>query len=495
MFSGLIYISKKKIFFKLLKTGIIVSLLSTVILYFDTVYRPDANLYHLPYTRIINDEKIIFGIANIHFRFGHISILQYLNAIFNNFLFGKNGILIPAAIIFSTFILFFINEIIKNYKDNKIYSFYVFLLLTYALYGYNRYSEFGNDTIGHLYLFLTSMYFLKYNHKKDVYGYELSYILILSLFCFMLKTSLILIFILPLYIFLKNYKKEYIFNYSIVLLVFAGVSWLTKNFITSGCLIYPIEVTCFEGVNWFSNNINYQISAKLQSLDNEAWTKDWSNYKGPSITQEEYVKNFFWLKTWLSVHGIWIFKKIIIFIIALTLINLIIKIKINGKAYEKSLISNRIIFLFYFALLCTVIWFLRFPLYRYGSSYIVILLISMSTIVAIKSNLKFIDDIVFKKFLTISLIIFFTFFVLKHIQRINKNYDSPLVYGPWPKFLSSENTTETSYIKKIDEKIFYYRLKENKNGCDYTNSPCTPYPVNNVYLSRLYGYKFYNLIK
>ena len=57
-------------------------------------------MYHLPYTKIINDNKIIFGISNIHFRFGHTSILQYLNAIFNNYIFNSKGIIIPAAIIF-----------------------------------------------------------------------------------------------------------------------------------------------------------------------------------------------------------------------------------------------------------------------------------------------------------------------------------------------------------------------------------------------------------
>jgi amino acid permease len=54
------------------------SLITFLLLIYSNVNRPDAGLYHLPYISIINENKIIFGLSNIHFRFGHISILQYL---------------------------------------------------------------------------------------------------------------------------------------------------------------------------------------------------------------------------------------------------------------------------------------------------------------------------------------------------------------------------------------------------------------------------------
>ena len=65
----------------------------------SNVYRPDAGLYHLPFINIINQEKIIVGLSNLHFRFGHISILQYTSAIFNNTLFAENGIVFPFNLI------------------------------------------------------------------------------------------------------------------------------------------------------------------------------------------------------------------------------------------------------------------------------------------------------------------------------------------------------------------------------------------------------------
>ena len=71
------------------------------------IYRPDAILYHLPYTSILNEEKIIFGLSNLHSRFAHISIIQYFSAFFNNFIFGSKGVTLSIAIIASAIIINF----------------------------------------------------------------------------------------------------------------------------------------------------------------------------------------------------------------------------------------------------------------------------------------------------------------------------------------------------------------------------------------------------
>ena len=81
-------------FKKLFKLSLIVAIISTIVISYDNVYRPDAGSYHLPFISILNDNKIIIGLSNLHFRFGHISIIQYLSASFNNHIFFDNGILI-----------------------------------------------------------------------------------------------------------------------------------------------------------------------------------------------------------------------------------------------------------------------------------------------------------------------------------------------------------------------------------------------------------------
>ena len=137
--------------------------------------------------------------------------------------------------------------------------------------------------------------------------------------------SLIFVFLIPLYILIFNFKKKYVLNYLNIFIIIIIISWFVKNLVVSGCLIYPVEITCLEKLQWFSNDSNYLVSAKAQSLDNEAWTKGWSNYNGSGVSQEYYVKNFFWLKTWFSIHGLLILKKLSIFILILFIINFYLK--------------------------------------------------------------------------------------------------------------------------------------------------------------------------
>ena len=481
---GSIIILKKQIIYKSIIACSLIALVSTLILTFDTIYRPDASMYHLPYTKIINDNKIIFGISNVHFRFGHTSILQYLNAFFNNHLFGVKGIITPAAIIFSSLVLYFYYEINKNLDKDKIYSYFIFLILAYILYGYNRYSEFGNDTIAHLYFLLISSLLLKKNFKEKFNFDILINISLLSIFCFMLKSSLILILTIPLTLLLINFKKEYLVNLKSLLLIFITLLWFTKNLITSGCLIYPIEFTCFEQLDWFTNNTEYLSSAKLQALDNQAWSKGWSNYIGAEITQVSFVKNFFWVKTWLSVHGIFIFKKLSIYLLILIILHQLVK-RINPKEYLfKIKINNEILFLFFLSLIGVSLWFLRFPIFRYGSSYLVLLITIFTLIFAIKNQLADKDTKKLKKLISISIITFFTLFVLKHVNRIYKNFDSEFVNNPWPKFHTEEQRNLTfSSDKIIKNGITNYFLLTSNYGCGYSASPCTPYKINKIYFS------------
>ena len=96
-----IFLFKKKKFKKIDMLILILSIFFCFfIIIFDTIFRPDAGLYHLPFVRILNEEKIIFGLANLHFRFAHVSIIQYSSALNNNFFLGDIGILIPLVSIY-----------------------------------------------------------------------------------------------------------------------------------------------------------------------------------------------------------------------------------------------------------------------------------------------------------------------------------------------------------------------------------------------------------
>ena len=168
---------------QILLSALLVSLISFFLIYKSNVYQPDAGLYHLPYTGLINSEKINFGIANIHHRFGFITIIQYTGAIFNNYLFLENGITIPLAIIASAIMLNFYSHIISYLKEkniSNIHFIYLFCVTIFISLKMSRYDDYGNDAPGHfLFFFLISEVL-----KKKFFEIDLNKLLILSIFIF-----------------------------------------------------------------------------------------------------------------------------------------------------------------------------------------------------------------------------------------------------------------------------------------------------------------------
>ena len=107
IFFFLIGIFKEGKIYLFLKINFLISILVTIFIAFDTVYRPDAGWYHLPFTKILNDFKIIFGTASLHPMFGVNSILQYISAAFNNSILSDKGVLFPIALMAIYFFCFF----------------------------------------------------------------------------------------------------------------------------------------------------------------------------------------------------------------------------------------------------------------------------------------------------------------------------------------------------------------------------------------------------
>ena len=187
------YHNFKNIFLTIIYTGLI----STLIITLDNIYRPDAGLYHLPYTNIINQNNIIIGLANIHFRFGHISITQYLSAHLNNYITNENAINIPHSILASAFIIYLFTEI-KNNKKFSFYFFFIFFSFLFSIFYLKRYSEYGNDAPGFIFSILTIISYLKYKnfYKQKRYFYLACFF---ATYAFFIKSFFIIIFLITFF--------------------------------------------------------------------------------------------------------------------------------------------------------------------------------------------------------------------------------------------------------------------------------------------------------
>ena len=460
----LIFFKNLKIYFSLnfLKFVIFNSIIVFLLMANSNIYRPDAILYHLPYTSILNEEKIIFGLSNLHFRFAHISIIQYFSAFFNNFIFGNKGITFSIAIIASSIIINFLAHSIHYLKAKKFdfHFFYLFFILIFIAYKMNRYGEYGNDAPTHfLFFFLISEIIQSFNNKKI--SFNANY-LILSVFIILNKITMAFAIFLP-FIFLKKKDlfKVFIMPKSYFAIIFLSL-WIFKNIIVSGCAVYPVSKLCFQDLEW--SNIN---QTKIVSQENEAWTKAWPNFKNTNnVSQAEYSKKFNWVSTWSKTHLIKIIKILLPYFILLIFISIFIYFKLKNKNIIQNNIHNKkYLLLMVLMIIFSVVWFLKVPVYRYGYSYFVSFLgLGFAYLCTLNNPIK--ENAY--KFFRFFLILFSLIFLLKNAIRIvepeNQNH-----VGFFPKTIF----VNKSDVKKIELNNFIYY--ESIKMCGYGYSPCTHY--------------------
>ena len=193
-------IKNRKIKLLVVKFAILI-FITFFLIAFSNVNRPDAGLYHLPDTSIINENKIIIGLTNLHFRFGHISIMQYISSAFNNTLIPLQSISIPSALIFSSFMLFVFSSLKETLKKNDFQnSLIYFLTFVISVYSYNRFSEYGNDTPAHIFFLLFFIYILTKEKNNKLF----SSIILISTFLFLLKPFMAILITLIFYLFINK---------------------------------------------------------------------------------------------------------------------------------------------------------------------------------------------------------------------------------------------------------------------------------------------------
>ena len=483
-----IFLFKKKFNFSgdVVKFLLITSIITFLLIIFSNVNRPDAGLYHLPFISIINEHKIIFGISNIHFRFGHTSILQYLSAINNNLLFKENGISIPLASIVSIFYIYFFYDVwrvIKKKDEIDISKVFSLFILIYISYKVNRYSGFGNDAVPHLTFFYLISYFLKKKFKEI----NFNKVLLISVFIFINKTTLGLVFIITIITFFikENFNLVKIlkvtFSFPAILLYL----WLLKNIIISGCIIFPMKFTCINSLPWMDNT--QVVKAYTES---QAWSKGWPDRTNKNISMEEFNENFNWIEAWNNKHLNYILKIIIPYIIILSIITFSLKQNLINSSKKNRDFNKRFLLLISTSFLGSVSFFLIFPIYRYGYSFL-ITLICLFFIFIIKDNFLTKKKVnLFKFFFIFSLIIFLS----KQLQKIYDNYEN----DKWPNIytLNKNKIINKKNKIEIEENFYYYQSINGDNLCMYSLSPCASYSVKkNINHSIKLGYSFLTLKK
>ena len=455
-----LFFLEKELVIKILKYSIIISIISSLTIVLDNTNRPDSGLYHLPYTSLLNENKLVVGVANLNERFGIASILQYISALNYNFIFLENGILIPLVIIYSTVIIFFFLKIFDS-SESDVLKILSFLFFIFILTNMNRYSGFGNDAPANLFYFVLTYYFLKY--KNDILvDTQFKILVLITVYIFLIKPFFALLFIIPLIFLISNYRDVRILSLSNIICFVVIVLWLIKNFFITGCFLYPINFTCLQTLDW-------SINPYLISLESEAWAKGWPDRYDKNLNYNEYLKNFYWIKVWISNHFKFITIKLLPFFLILIIISTIIIYKNNGINLIKEKKYNQLIIVNISLLSC---WFMIFPAYRFGLGIIGVF-ISLLFINFFFKRIVLNNSLLYKSIILIIILCSSTI-VFKNLNRIYNNYSLNYVDYPWPKKNShyEKNNKLINIPVKYNGKTTHYTTP-SKELCFYSKSPCT----------------------
>ena len=470
-------------FYKKLKREVFIFLIILIfispVLFGYSDHPIDSDMYHHPYISYLKSEKIIFAIANIQFRFGHISFLQYTqSALSNDYL--HNISIASINIIFYFSFIFFIFKKIKLQK-NFDYTFLACVLIScFLLVKFARYREYGNDLIP----LLVSFYFLIYiiqEIEKETSLSKFSINLIFPFFVFMFIHKISYSFTFLIFLILINFKTNFFKNiklsYLLVFLIIFFV-WLLKNYITTSCLAYPLELSCLKNSLYHLSGIADPSKASWLTT---IWSKgfidhpDWRN-----LDLNNFVSGLNWVPTWIRGHFIKILEIMspLFFIIFLFILFFLFKkkeITFDYKIYSKYKKKFFLLSILIFLGLC--IWFLKAPVFRYGAFYI----ISFIVILFISFLSHFFE---FKKFNNISyfkniFLVCFVFFMIKNCLRI---YDSNTSFFP--------KTVSNNYMERFDVKSIngLIMLKSPGESCYYTKYICSHETPKGIKVKKLKNY-------
>ena len=395
------------------------------------------------------------------------------------FLSDKNFdfLTVPSFVLFLSFILFAIHQIIlkneKSASDN-----FLLIILFYFILKFTRISEFGVDLPAAIFCILSFYYFLKFSEVDLVYQKKEYFFLIsiFSIFSILIKFSTIPLILLPTYLYIKYFKEfsfdifklRFVFIYSLILI------FLIQQFIYTGCLFFPSNFSCFN-VSWF--NDEYINLSKQLELINKGYFSLAKDYYTPG----EYLKNLNWLSFWFKRNFIEISEHLVTASLPVLLFLFFQKKKIENK-----LVLNEKIGIYLFLTLGLLFWLNFSPVYRFAIHLFLILIFVLLIGILTTKNFS-------KKVFLIFLIIFIFFSFSKNIIRLNK------VENVFLGVLKIEN----KYLlnkKNINQLVKIYRPDiENNSKNGWQGRLCWDIPficsTNKLDVKKKNGYLIINKLK
>jgi hypothetical protein len=258
-------------------------------------FAEDAGLYHLNTQNWIREEKIHFGLANLHSRYGYSSIYEYISA---NFWISENFIFLHFVNL--SFIVLFFSFLFANLKNSEN-NFLKNLSLITLLFGILDNFGMGGgrngfidieaigkyDTPFAILYFISGALIINAFINKIYNPFELNIFIYLILFAVQLRIlgiTLVPLLLAYYFTFIKRTNNK-VFSTQLILPSLLSFIWISKNLLVSGCLLYPVIQTCFTKLPWYIGNAIFLEVQEINTLHIQ-------------FTPDQQFFN--WLEVWLS---------------------------------------------------------------------------------------------------------------------------------------------------------------------------------------------------
>ncbi len=402
----------------------------------------DADIYHLNNQLFIRDESIIFGLSNLHHRYGFSSLWEYIGASYwinQNFVFLQT----PSLLIFMSFYFILFSFLTSRYSYLKKISLIILFFGILDNFGLNggrngfiAIDEVGafDNTFGLLFTFsIIFLLILKLDDSPKNIDYLVAGLLILLsgqvryLGFVLLIPYLIIIYKSKL----NKYYLRSFFSFGFIISFF----WFTKNLIISSCLIFPINITCISTLKWHQESQAIVVNKAIRG-----------HPRNPNDIFAS-LNNYDWLRdSWLSNN----YDYLLNFLFSLLIIKFLFFLKPNIDSL-KYLSLSVVVF---------TVWIIFTPAYRFATPIFITILLLL--------NLDFIESSKDLKIIFINKTVFLSLFFVCLILTVRIDSYRAFISTPFNSHIVSPSTID------YEVRDNFYGLKPKEGKVCFLKKDCFP---------------------
>lgn len=382
-------------------------------------YLADNESYYIQTIKWLNEYGLVKGLVNLHIFLGQTSGWHICQSAFSfSFLYKNFNDLSGFCLLLGN--AFAIQKLDLYFKKGNTNNLIIGLIPIFNLFFFRFISSPSPDIPVYIFSFIVFYLFIENYKKSSIESFKK--ITIIVLFILFIKTTAAAIVLIPIVLFIKNYKKFVTKIVPIIGLSFVVLFlYIIKNLIITGYPLYPIQAFGF-------TNLDYCVPKKMIQFLFDATQADayW-------LSAEEYksISAFQLIKRWFSttlIDAFFNFMTLIILLISPFFIN---KYK-NEKA---------IWIIYFITIFQMILMIITSPQYRYFIHYILFFDLMIFSILCF--NKKVISSLLYISIIPIIIILFvpLNFNILTNNKLISKSqtfYINNIIY---PNNNSNLNTS------------------------------------------------------